>query len=118
MTDESPKITGPGSRRFDLITLGETMIRHYTRFFHRIEQSVDLGFSTAGSESNLAIAASRLGLSTGWIGKLVDNPLGRKIEREIAVHGVDVSRVIWTPRGRVGVFYIEFGSPPRATDVI
>jgi 2-dehydro-3-deoxygluconokinase len=105
-------------KTFDLVTLGETMIRHFTRDLHRLEQCIDLGFSTAGSESNVAIAASRLGLRCGWISKLVDNPLGRKIEREIRVHGVDVSQVVWTNRGRVGSFYIEFGSPPRPTHVI
>ena len=102
---------------FHLVALGETMIRHFTRGFHRLEQCTDLGFSIAGSESNLAVGASRLGLSCGWIGKLVDNPLGRKIEREISVHGVDLSRVVWTDKGRVGAFYIEFGSPPRPTQV-
>ena len=103
---------------YDLVSLGESMIRHFTRGFHRLEQCMDLGFSIAGSESNVAVAASRLGLRCGWISKLADNPLGRKIEREIAVHGVDVSRVIWTPVGRVGTFYIEFGSPPRPTQVL
>lgn len=103
---------------FDLISLGETMIRHFTRGLHRLEQCTDLGFSTAGSESNVAVAASRLGLVCGWISKLTDNPLGRKIEREVQVHGVDVSRVVWTSEGRVGSFYIEFGSPPRPTQVL
>ncbi len=106
------------TRPFDLITLGETMIRHYTRGFHRMEQCEDLGFSIAGSESNVAVAASRLGLKCGWISKLTDNALGKKIEREISVHGVDVSRVVWTAEGRTGSFYIEFGSPPRPTQVL
>lgn len=104
-------------KNLDIVALGETMIRHFTRDHRRLEQCADLGFSIAGSESNLLVAASRLGLSCGWIGKLVENPLGRKIEREIAVHGVDLSRVIWTDKGRVGSFYIEFGSPPRPTQV-
>ena len=110
-------MTKPTKKPLHLVTLGETMIRHFTRHHHRLEQCADLGFSIAGSESNLAVAASRLGLSCGWISKLVDNPLGRKIEREISVHGVDLSRVVWTDKGRVGVFYIEFGSVPRPTQV-
>lgn len=105
-------------KNFDLITLGETLIRHYTRGQQRLEQSADLGFGIAGAESNVAIAASRLGLRCGWISKLARNPLGEKIEREIRVHGVDTSHVVWTDQGRVGTFYIEFGSPPRATHVL
>lgn len=103
---------------YDLVALGETMIRHYSRAAMRLEQCTDLGFSIAGSESNLAIAASRLGLRCAWISKLPQNPLGEKIAREIHVHGVDLSQVTWTEEGRVGVFYIEFGSPPRPTQIL
>ncbi|MBK7494343.1 MAG: sugar kinase [Candidatus Omnitrophica bacterium] len=106
------------SFEFDLVALGETMIRHYTRAAMRLEQCADLGFSIAGSESNLTIAAARLGLKTAWISKLPKNPLGEKIAREIAVHGVDLSRVAWAREGRAGVFYIESGSPPRPTQVL
>jgi 2-dehydro-3-deoxygluconokinase len=76
-----------------------------------------LGFAIAGSESNVAIAAARVGLRCGWISRLVENPLGRKIEQELRAQGVDVSRVQWTSQGRVGCFYIEFGSPPRPTNI-
>jgi len=82
-----------------------------------LEQCTDLGFSIAGSESNVAIAASRLGLKTAWISKLVNSPLGEKIAREIGVHGVVIDHIIWTDHGRVGTFYIEFGSQPRSTQV-
>ncbi|MCA9411935.1 MAG: sugar kinase [Candidatus Omnitrophica bacterium] len=105
-------------KKLDIVSLGETMIRHYTRHFERIEQSRDLGFSIAGAESNVVIAAARVGLKTGWISKLVENPLGEKIHREIELNGVDMSRVVWTDKGRVGTFYIEFGSTPRPTKVI
>ncbi len=105
-------------KKLDLVSLGETMIRHFTRGFERLEQSRDLGFSIAGAESNVAVAAARVGLRTGWISKLVRNPLGEKIEREIRSNSVDTSRIIWTEKGRVGSFYIEFGSKPRATQVI
>ena len=105
-------------QELDIVTLGETMIRHFTRHQERLEQSRDLGFSVAGAESNVAIAAARVGLKTGWIGKLVKNPLGEKVEREIGVHGVDTSRVVWSEKGRIGSFYIEFGEIPRGTQVI
>lgn len=108
----------PASKELDLVTLGETMIRHFTRGSERLEQSRDLGFSIAGAESNVAVAAARIGLRTGWIGKLARNPLGEKIEREIRVQGVDSSRAVWVDKGRVGSFYIEFGSPPRPTQVL
>jgi 2-dehydro-3-deoxygluconokinase len=59
-----------------------------------------------------------MGLSAGWISRLPDNPLGRLITDTIGSQAVDTSRVIWTPEGRVGTYYVEFGSPPRSNRVI
>ncbi|MGB9642666.1 MAG: PfkB family carbohydrate kinase, partial [Candidatus Ratteibacteria bacterium] len=60
----------------EVVTIGETMIRLSTTNYQTIEQSDSLGFSVAGSESNVAISLSRLGISTIWISKLVNNFLG------------------------------------------
>jgi 2-dehydro-3-deoxygluconokinase len=44
---------------------------------------------------------------------LVDNPLGRKIHSSIAAHGVDLSGVVWTTKGRNATYFVELGKPPR-----
>lgn len=100
------------------IAFGETMIRFSTKNFERIEQARELAISIGGAESNFAIAFARLGGKAAWISKLTNNPLGRFIANKIREHGVDVSHVIWTNKYRIGLYFIEFGKKPRATQVI
>lgn len=99
---------------FDIVTFGETMIRLSPPLNQTLEQTATLDVGIGGSESNTAIAASRLGLRTAWISKLANNPLGRKIASSIATHGVDVSGVVWSADGRNATYFIEFGKPPRS----
>jgi 2-dehydro-3-deoxygluconokinase len=103
--------------KYDLVTLGETMIRLSPPGKQRIEQAVSLELKIGGAESNVAIDLARLGLRTAWVSRLVDNPLGRRIASEIRAHGVDTSHIIWTQDGRVGTYFIEFGAPPRPSRV-
>ncbi len=102
----------------DVVTIGETMIRLSPPDSLRLEQAVSLECSIGGTESNFAVALSRLGMKSAWISRLVDNPLGRRIAAEIRGQGVDTSRIIWTKEGRVGVYFIEFGRLPRASQII
>jgi 2-dehydro-3-deoxygluconokinase len=99
--------------KYDVVTLGETMIRLSPPGKQRIEQAVSLELRIGGAESNVAVDLARLGLRTAWVSRLVDNPLGRRIASEIRAHGVDTSHLIWTQDGRVGTYFVEFGAPPR-----
>jgi 2-dehydro-3-deoxygluconokinase len=99
--------------KYDVVTLGETMIRLSPPGKQRIEQAESLELRIGGAESNVAVDLARLGLRTAWVSRLVDNPLGRRIASEIRAHGVDTSHVIWTRDGRVGTYFVEFGAPPR-----
>ncbi len=102
----------------DVITLGETMIRLSPQNYERIEFANQIDFRIGGSESNVAVALARLGLKVGWISKLTDNSLGRKIENELKRWSVNLDSVIWTPDYRVGTYYAEFGTDPRPTNII
>lgn len=98
---------------YDVITLGETMLKFTPPNFKRLEQTPICELEAGGSESNLAIALTRLGLKVMWLSRLTDNPLGRFIEQAIAAQGVDTSRVIWTDADRVGLYFVEEGKAPR-----
>lgn len=102
----------------DVITIGETMLRLSAPPGVALEQAPHLMVHVAGAESNVAVAVSRLGASAGWMSRLVDNPLGRRIHNEIRAQGVDVSRVLWTSGDRVGTYFVELGRPPRAGRII
>jgi len=100
-------------RKPEAITIGETMLMFAPPPFHRIEYADIFRAMIGGAEANVAIGLQRLGIDSGWISKLVDNPLGRKILNTIRGYGVDVSRVVFTPKGRIGIFFVEFGVEPR-----
>jgi 2-dehydro-3-deoxygluconokinase len=73
---------------------------------------------SGGSESNVAIGLERLGMHAAWIGKLPDNPLGRKVVQGIRAYGVDTSACVWVQEGRVGTFFVEWGAHPRPLKTI
>jgi 2-dehydro-3-deoxygluconokinase len=103
----------------DIVTLGETMLRFSVSRGQNLEVATSYQVDIAGAESNVAINLARLGLKTGWISRLPDNPLGRKVASEMGRHGVDLTGVIWASGGeRQSTFFIEFASPPRSTQVI
>jgi 2-dehydro-3-deoxygluconokinase len=97
----------------DVVTLGETLVRLSPRGYLRLDQATEVEAIPGGAESNVAVGLARLGLRTGWISKLPDHPLAHRIVGELRRNGVDTSRVVWTPEGRVGLYCFERGVPPR-----
>jgi 2-dehydro-3-deoxygluconokinase len=101
----------------DLVTFGETMLRLNPPAGTRLETAKTLEFRTAGAESNVAIAAARLGTPSAWLSKLPDSLLGRRVTNEVREHGVEPN-VAWDDNARQGAYYIERGTDPRPTTVI
>lgn len=102
----------------DVVTLGEAMLRLVPPDYQRLEQTDRFSVTIGGSELNVAAGVNRLGLRSTWISKLPDSPLGRMIANKAREQGVDTSHIIWAPEGRAGLYFVEFGSTPRATEVI
>lgn len=103
---------------FDVVTLGEAMIRLSPPGFRRLEQAEGFDAQVGGGELNVAVSAARLGLSAAWVSRLTSNPLGRMVANRARLHGVDVSHVVWTDQDRVGLYFTEFGAAPRASLVV
>lgn len=103
---------------YDVVTLGETMLRLTPPDFRLLEQSSTVTMHVAGSESNVAVGLARLGLRVCWLSRLTDNVVGRYLANGIAAHGVDTSHVIWTAEDRVGLYFVEEGRAPRSSHVL
>src|SRR5881409_2236480 len=101
-----------------LTTLGEAMLRLSARPGDRLEDAPAFDVHVAGSEANVAYAASRVGLRTAWVSALPDNALGRRVARTLAAGGVDISLVRWEEAGRLGLYFVELGTAPRTIDVL
>lgn len=108
----------PQSNTPRVVCLGETMLMFAPPPHELIERCDRFTAFSGGSESNVALGLQRLGLPAGWIGKLPDNALGRKVVNEIRRYGVDTSACVWTGSGRVGTFFVEWGASPRPLKTI
>jgi 2-dehydro-3-deoxygluconokinase len=104
---------------FDVLTLGECMIRLSPPGHQRIELTPAFEAYAGGGEYNVSYALARYGLRTGWISRLVDNPLGHFIRNHARASGMDISEVVWVPydgsgrADRIGLNFTEVGMGVR-----
>ncbi|MDB5079426.1 MAG: hypothetical protein JWP00_1350 [Chloroflexi bacterium] len=103
---------------YDVVTLGETMLRLTPPQMRRLEQATNLDIEVGGSESNTAVGLARLGLKVSWLSRLTKNGLGLLIDNALKGYGVDTSRVCWTDQDRVGLYFLEEGLAPRGSAVV
>lgn len=107
--------------RFDLLALGECMVRLAPPGHGRIEFAKTFEVDVGGGEFNVAYACARLGLRCGFISKLPDNPVARIILNHARAVGMDVSNVVMEKfdgvgrKGRVGLNFTEVGTGVRAS---
>jgi 2-dehydro-3-deoxygluconokinase len=109
------------SCKFDLMSLGECMIRLSPPGHGRIEFANTLEVWAGGGEYNVAYALSRLGLRTGFLSRLVDNPVGKIILNHGRAVGMDMSHTIVAKydgvgrADRIGLNFTEVGTGVRAS---
>src|SRR6187399_2114956 len=106
---------------FDLVALGECMIRLSPPEHGRIEFSPMLEVWVGGGEYNVAYALSRLGLRTGWVGGLNTSPMGRLIANHARSVGMDISHAVTRKYDgvgkvdRIGLNFTEVGHSKRGS---
>lgn len=99
-------------------TFGEIMLRiNPANARERITQAKSFRIEPGGSESNVAIALSNLGLKTAFITNLPDNQLADIVLQYLRQHGVDTSYINRT-NNRIGLYWTETGIGPRNSYVI
>lgn len=103
---------------YDVVTFGEAMIRLSPPNFQRLEQARSFELQIGGAELNVAVGLARLGMTSTWISKLPKNGLGYLVRNRAREAGVDCSHIVWSYEGRVGIYFVEFGASPRASNVL
>lgn len=104
--------------KFDVTTFGETMLRLSVPPGRRLETASALDLHPGGAESNVVSLLARLGARTAWCGALPNSALGRLAANHLRMAGVNLDGVAWRIDGRMGLYFVEFAAPPRATQVI
>lgn len=103
--------------RFDVTAIGEVMLRYSVPVGERLERAQHLAIHPGGAEANMLGALSILGRQCAWVSGLPNNPLGRIITNHLHLAKVNTDGVVWFEEGRVGTYYLEFATAPRATQV-
>jgi 2-dehydro-3-deoxygluconokinase len=94
------------------------MLRFSVPTGERLDDAQSLDVEIGGAESNVCVALARLDRRCGWVGRLPDHALGNAIVRVLRVDGVDVQAVRRVPNERLGTYFIEYATQPRAISVI
>ena len=94
-------------RRFDLVTLGETLAAFVATTPGPISEAMAFERHFAGAEANVAVGLARLGLSVSYIGRVGDDGFGTAIVRALRGEGVDVTHLAVEAEARTGVMFRE-----------
>lgn len=105
---------------FDLIGLGEVMLRLSPPNKEKISQSETFEKNAGGSELNVVSGAAMLGIRSAIITKLPENKMGRFIRNKIRYGNVSDDYIIYdtSDNKRLGIYYYESGAYPRKSSVI
>jgi fructokinase len=91
-----------------VLTLGELLID-----FVAEQRGVTLGQARTflkapgGAPANVAVGVARLGVTSGFIGKVGDDPFGRHLAAVLAEHGVDVSQIRFDDEARTALAFVS-----------
>lgn len=107
-------------KKFDLLTLGEIMLRLSPQNNERISKCKMFEKHIGGAEMNVACGVSLTGLRTGVISKIPDSEIGDYVRNKVRFNGVSDDYLVYdkSKNARLGVYYYEMGAFPRKPQVV
>ncbi len=103
-----------------IVALGEIMLRLATPGRARFQQVMpgSLSATFAGAEASIAASLAYLGGSSSFVSALPRHAIADACLADLKSLGVDVSHVVRTDTGRLGVYFLESGANQRPAQVI
>lgn len=107
-------------KAFDLLTLGEILLRLSPPDNERIVRGDVFEKQVGGAELNVASGVSLLGLRSGIISRIPDSSIGIFAKNKIRFCGVSDDYLVYDDSrdARLGVYYYENGAYPRKPGVV
>lgn len=107
-------------RPFDLLSLGELLLRLSPPNNERLVRGDMLQKQVGGAELNVAVGAALLGLHTGVVSKLPAHDMGNFVKNKVRSYGISDDYFVYdrTSSSRLGLYYYENGAHPRKPKVI
>ncbi|MDD3219877.1 MAG: sugar kinase [Lachnospiraceae bacterium] len=107
-------------KEFDLLSLGEILLRLSSSNNERMARSETFDKQVGGAELNVLSGVSLLGLRTGIISKIPDNDMGKYAKNRVRFVGVSDDYLVYDQEkdARLGVYYYENGAYPRKPKIV
>src|SRR5258708_39892772 len=102
MTDSTPTIP-----HYDLVTLGETLLRLSPPGMQRLDQARNFEIGIGGSELNVASLLARLRRRTAWVSRLPEGPLRGIVDGEARRAGGGTRLVRLSPEARRRLMFFD-----------
>lgn len=99
-----------------LVTLGE-LLMDFIAQEPGVTTEVTNGWTAApgGAPANVAVGAARLETATAFLGKVGDDPFGRRLVGTLAAEGVDVAGVRVDPTARTALAFVSLSDAGERT---
>ena len=109
-----------GKKEFDLLSLGEILLRLSPPDNERIVRGDVFEKQVGGAELNVASGVSLLGLRSGIISRIPDSSIGVFAKNKIRFCGVSDDYLVYdkSSDARLGLYYYENGAYPRKPGVV
>lgn len=92
-----------------VLCIGETMALIAPAEADPLEVAESFVLSAGGAESTVALYLAGAGHRTAWLSRVGDDPLGRRLLRQLEAHGVDTSLVRTDAKAPTGVYFKDPG---------
>lgn len=100
-----------------VVTFGEVMMRLSCPGHGRLRQARSFDVLYVGSEASVASSLALSGVPAAHVTCLPDDDLGAAAAGTLAHYSVDTSHIVFR-KGRIGVFFLEYGASIRAPKII
>jgi fructokinase len=92
----------------NVLTIGEALIDFVsTKAEVTLREAPGFEKAAGGAPANVAVGLARLGVSSGFIGRVGDDPFGHFLADTLATEGVDVSQLGFERRARTGLAFVS-----------
>ena len=93
---------------FDIVAIGEILIDFVgIHPASSLAEVKDFRRAAGGGPANLAVGAARLGMQSGFIGKVGEDAFGRHLAETLASHGVNIEGLIRDPAADTTMVFVS-----------
>ncbi len=103
--------------KIKFITMGELLLRLSPPNYEKIRTADEFKVTYGGAEANVAASLSNLGIDSSYMTVVPDSSIGKAAIRYLRSNDVHCSPSIYSPEGRMGIYFLEEGFGVRSSKV-